>query len=232
MNWVDWLIVLYLAFRVLIGYRRGFLLVLLDLLAFVVPLVVAISFQGALTGWLEKSLPIKDFITTRLQGYIPAQAQSLPLDRIPLDEIKRQLAALGLPESFSQAFLAALPGGATGAGAVNNLLAALAQSITDLVASLLAFLLLYWAVSLLFGLLKAPLASWARKVDILGINRLGGAILGLVWGGLGLSLVLGFSNIVLSLGGYSQLGMALRASRLAGLFLPVFDRLLPLLFRV
>lgn len=231
MNWVDGVILLYLGFYLWQGRRRGFFLVLLDLVGFFVPILVAITFQGRLAVQLAKWLPLKDFVWKRLQELLPVGAVTVPLDHLPLADIKGSLALLGLPPELARPLQEVMGASGGGAGTTANLLNSLAEIISGLVASLLAFLILFWGTGLIFNLIKAHLAPILWKIDLFGLNRLGGVVLGLLQGALNLSLTLGFIKILVGLGGAVQVLRIIQTSKLAGFFLASFDRVLPIFLR-
>lgn len=74
MDWVDLVIVLYLALGVVSGLRRGFMLVLFSLAGYVVGVMVAAHFKAQVTATLLRQLPV----TAWVHQLLPAPALASP----------------------------------------------------------------------------------------------------------------------------------------------------------
>ncbi len=230
MNPIDAGILIVLLAGLVVGAVRGLARLLVGAVGFVLSLAAAIIYHGRLAAYLESSwgltARISAFLATRLT-LPPGMAGAPPTALTP--GLARQLTAfLRLPEPYASSIsgyfarlgaAAVSSGNTAGPTSLNQLLATtLARAIVDG----LAFVLIIGLISLAFRLLEPMLAGALGFITGEGLNRLGGAVVGLAMAVTLVTLFLGFAVPFLAMTEYQPWVRSLASSRLATWFLQAF----------
>ncbi len=230
MNAVDWFIILLLTVSALNGFMAGFVRVVFGLAGSLIALVVAALYCLRLRVWLDVQFGLTDAITGFLARYVnlPLGLSLMKIGEAGQGELAELADALHLPAPYKEAVLdyvatAVLTSTEAGLATVGELLyQGLASAIANTVAFFLLFFivrgLLHWVGAALHGLLAGSMP---------GVNRLAGAVAGLLQGAVVVTLIAGLSAPLLSVGPLKPLAALVEASSLAPFFLRAFYTISP-----
>ncbi|MHB0884806.1 MAG: CvpA family protein [Bacillota bacterium] len=226
MNAIDAGILLVLAAGLIFGFMKGLARLVFEAIGLVASLAISVIFHDRLAGYIEGAW----HLSTRLSAFL-APRLALPgltggASSVLSPGFAHQLTvALKLPEPYASsvsAYITKLSTVAAAGGAGGGLNQVLAQALAGAVVDGLAFAILLIGVSLAFRLLT-PLAS--KAFDLAageGLNRAGGALIGLILAGLLVAVALGLATPVLTMTNDQGWVRAVSSSRLAPLFLRAF----------
>ncbi len=214
MNWLDWLILVLLAYSTYRGLALGFLASAARLAGIVLGVAAAFSYYQQLAFWLFASFRLDEVITPLVNSIF---ARFLPVQTVGGNE------AAPVFSSWPKANTAFSTGPLVSADLW-------ARSVSLCVLEAVSFLLIVFAVSwaaAIAGSLLTRLAGFA----LLGpFNRLGGLLLGLVRGLVFVTAVVYLlcqfaSWPAITGGGFPVISGAIAGSRLLPLFVPLFNAL-------
>lgn len=187
----DVAIVLILAFFVWRGVSKGFVLTLCGLVAVIIAVVGANFLAGALAPKVGAALEprfaqmIEEQLTEAIQSteFVSPDGGVAQLpDQVPLAGVLDVLRGMGLYQDLIDKVDQAVSQGLTGAAA--SAAAAVAAAIAQAAAYMILFLVSFVLILILWRLLSHALDLVTRLPVLNGLNKLGGAAIGLVKGAL------------------------------------------------
>lgn len=183
----DGLVLAVLLIFACIGARRGLILSLCGLLAFVVAFLGASFAARTLSPVVADALEPKfaAAIEEQLNASLQAQAEAgqeavLSSDDVPLEGVLDALREMGFYETLINTVDRAVESGMTAVAA--SAAAAVAAAIAQSAAYLILFLLGFFLILLAWRLLSRALDLVARLPGLHFLNKTGGALFGLVQG--------------------------------------------------
>ncbi len=170
------ILILLLAF-IWLGYRRGLLLTAVSVVSSLISIVIAFLLTRPISGWLHK-LGLFSGTMSDFSDRVYENAGSYPASIAPL------LEKFGMPESWTRKILQSAPGGDTAIESAVN-------SIWQLILSALALFAVFLLIRIVLGLLARLLTPAINGVPVIGwLNRVGGLVLGLIWGAFTLWIIM------------------------------------------
>ncbi len=226
MNAIDAGILIVLAAGLVFGFIKGLARLVFEAIGLVASLAVSVIFHDRLARYLEGAWHLSSRLSSFLAPRLALTGLTGGAQTVLSPRFAEQLtAALKLPEPYASsvsAYIAKLSAVAAAGGNGGGLNQVLARALAGAVMDGLAFAILMAAVSLAFRLL-APLAS--KGFDLAageGLNRAGGALIGLILAGLLVTLGLGLATPFLAMTNHRPWVQAVSSSRLAPMFLRAF----------
>ena len=189
----DLIIAAALLFFLWRGYARGLILTLCGLLAIFVAFIGATLVSNAVAQPVADA--IQPMVEHSLQHSVDSYYQYTPpaeesgsarddsfLEELPLDEVLEALRDSPLYRGFVEAFQSTI--GQEVAEATSHAVQAIADYIAVQIARTVIFLLAFVAILVVWFLLSHALDLVAKLPVLNGLNRWGGAIIGMIKGGL------------------------------------------------
>jgi len=230
-NWLDWTILLWLAWGAIRGLRRGIAIVFVGLAGFLLSVAAAFVACPRLVAYLQERYGLVDAAAASLQRYLPLPVPTLAirLEGSSPEELRTALADLPVSGWLRGLLLdhgpeVAALGTEKGLESVGDVVYHLLGSYLVAVA---VFVGVFLVARLLLGWLGGALGDALTAVPVVGpLARLAGGVLGAAEQGLVVVVVLGLASAASSLAPF--LGPPVQASRLAPTALELFRRLLPM----
>ncbi|KLU67119.1 colicin V production protein [Desulfosporosinus acididurans] len=196
MNLIDILILGFILFGALSGYRKGLLTSIIHLVSYVVGFLVASWKYNAFLSWIEQYFPLRQWLEPFVYKTI------LPLVQTKASSLEQQI--LGnfvgsLPEEWRSVFSSIHITGQPMTQTIEKVSQRLAETLTDRLLNLLAFALVFYGLVLLVQLsmtiLLKPLGIWGSA-----LNRGGGLFIGALSSTIGLAVLAGLISPLLKVG--------------------------------
>lgn len=168
----DLIIILFVAFFVFLGYKKGLINTLLNMCSYLLSIVAVVFLYKPFHAFLTDSVLGKT-ITEKINTYLIEKFSNTVLSQINIPSI----------------FKAGLEEGAVLAD--NAVSYQIAQNITNAIFMIITFIILYFAIKLGLKLLRTPLNIIASIPLIKQANTLLGAVIGLAMGFLWLYVITG-----------------------------------------
>ncbi|MDQ7092476.1 CvpA family protein [Desulfosporosinus sp. PR] len=198
MNLIDVLILGFILFGALSGYRRGLLTSIVNFLSNLIGFLIASREYSNALHWLEQYFPLQQWLEPIVYRII------LPLVQSKASTLQQQVLGniLGaLPEEWRSIFASVNITGNGLSQSIEQLTQRLAGVLTERILGLVAFGLVFYGIVVLIqfivSLLLRPFGHWGSS-----INRGGGLFFG------GISALIGLAVLAGLLSPLSQLGMS------------------------
>lgn len=206
MNIVDLVIIVSLVLGAINGYRRGLFGSLCGLAANLLGLFAAVKYYPHLSAWLNHnfslSLQVSQFFKTHVM--LPPAISTLQFTKIPLPDLLKQLEGTNLPPEIKHHLLEYLQKWWTSLSSFSNLGELIHYLVAVALINGLAFFFIWLVVDKAAALLAEGLTRCTNNSLIGDFNRLSGAIIGVGLRALGLTIILGIANPLLSLASAAQ----------------------------
>ncbi|WP_407306091.1 CvpA family protein [Desulfosporosinus sp. SB140] len=219
MNLIDVLILGFILFGALNGYRKGLLTSVVSFLSNLVGFLIASWEYLAALHWIEQYFPLQQWLEPIVYKTI------LPLVQSKASTLQQQVLGniLGaLPEEWRSVFSSLNITGTQLTQSIEQLTHRLAGGLTERILSLVAFGFVFYSVVVLIqfimSLLLRPFGSWGGS-----INRGGGLFFGGVSALIGLAVLAGLVSPLSSLGMSSSFTTLLQNSAAFPYLLKIFN---------
>lgn len=177
---VDILLIVFLIFMVVKGYRRGLLLTILNLTGNIIALVVAYLYHQELKIFLMSTTKLD----ARIYELISKKLVNFSVNPDGAMTNVEAFKSFPLPESLKSSITSSFTQGA------ENIGMGIAKLLADMSLTIISAIIIYFVVLLSIGILSHALNLVSKLPIIKGFNSLGGAIGGLFIGGIGLSVII------------------------------------------
>lgn len=151
MNWIDYLIIAFLAVGVITGFRKGLLKSVFSIICLLASIIVAKTYYKAFTVLLVEHTPLEEKIT----GFISEKAFVNNILMSPL----RESAVFSISNSFTSDLNA---------------------FVTVLIINAISVLIIFIAARLILGIVEGILSGVVEVPGFREVNSIGGATVGLV----------------------------------------------------
>jgi uncharacterized membrane protein required for colicin V production len=181
MNWLSILVLAFLIFAIVNGFRRGLVRTVISMVSVVLAIILASFLSPHISEFLEKQTPVyevmQDICEKQIEKYVTGEetdeneeTQSSIIEGLPMpDSLKNRLLLDNTAEGYSQLVV----------GTFGEYLSVyIAHMLVKGIASLLSFALAMMAIRLL----AFALESVAQLPVLSSINRVGGGLAGAVQG--------------------------------------------------
>ncbi|BFL48743.1 CvpA family protein [Lactonifactor longoviformis] len=182
MNWLSIVVLAFLIFTIINGFRRGLIRTVISMVSVVLAVILASFISPHVSEFLEEQTPVYDKIQeiceTQMENYVTGgeeidgdgEKQSSIIEELPLPEsLKNSLLLNNTAEGYSQLVV----------GTFGEYLSVyIAHMLVKGIAAVLAFIL----AIILIRLLSFALESVAQLPVLSSINRVGGGLAGAVQG--------------------------------------------------
>lgn len=192
----DIILIAVIAFFIILSAKKGFLSASKNIISLVLTAVLFFSFQSAVLDFLKDS-PLGDNIRTSVSQNITKtyEAEQLPedADTTDTDQALAICKALSLPKFLSDSIETTL----TEMSEIkNNVLEVITDTITLLILRLISLLILFAAVKIFVFLALKILESLFELPGLKAINRLLGAVLGILNALLAVYIICGLISLL------------------------------------
>ncbi|MGC7871687.1 CvpA family protein [Desulfosporosinus sp. SYSU MS00001] len=218
MNLIDVLILGFILFGALSGYRKGLLTSIIYLLSYVIGFLVASWEYSAVLRWIEQYFPLRQWLEPIVYKTI------LPLVQSKASSLEQQILGniLGsLPEEWRSVFSSNISGQPM-TQTIEKVSQHLAETLTDRLLNLLAFALVFYGIVLLVQLsmtiLLKPLGIWGSA-----LNRGGGLFIGALSSTIGLAVFAGLISPLLNVGFSGSFAALLQTSTAFPYLVKIFN---------
>ena len=184
MNILTGVIAIILIGSAAAGWKKGLVKVLFSLAAAIFTLVIVMALQRPASAWLRENTGLYGWLEQGITGFVRERVDAAGVSAG--SSLTRQIQALGRPEILTEGILieAAGQGVALSAGVTETI----AGALTELVFSVLSWLILFAAVRILVAVAGAVLGVLTRLPVLRQVNAAAGAAAGLLLGLLGIWL--------------------------------------------
>ncbi|MGI6584952.1 MAG: hypothetical protein GX301_00270 [Gracilibacteraceae bacterium] len=189
MNWIDYLIIAFLAVGVISGFRKGLLKSVFSIICLLASIMVAKTYYKAFTVLLVEHTPLEEKIT----GFISEKAFVNNLLMSPL----RESAVFSISRSFTSDLNA---------------------FVTVLIINAISVLIIFVAVRLILGIAEGILSGVVEVPGFREVNSIGGAIVGLVKNTIIIMLIFTIIMPISAIKAFSGISDGIEASALAEYF--------------
>ena len=178
MNILTGVIAIILIGSAAAGWKKGLVKVLFSLAAAIFTLVIVMALQRPASAWLRENTGLYGWLEQGITGFVRERVDAAGVSAG--SSLTRQIQALGLPEILTEGILieAAGQGVALSAGVTETI----ASALTELVFSVLSWLILFAAVRILVAVAGAVLGVLTRLPVLRQVNAAAGAAAGLLLG--------------------------------------------------
>lgn len=180
MNW-TWLgvaVALFLAFSCYIGYRRGFIKEAVSAFCLILSVAAVWMINPYVKQFIRENTPIYESVESYCHDFVEEKTEDVGV--MAAEQQKSFINSLGLPDFLTQA----IEENNTAEGyrylAVDNFIDYTAEYLTEMVINGVSFLISFILSTLLIRMLTWALNLIARLPVINGVNRLAGALTGVV----------------------------------------------------
>lgn len=230
MNLADWLIVICIALRGLVGMTRGLAASLFGVLGSVGGLVIAWRAAGPLTTLLETTTGVvtglAGLFTRFTERAIPALAGAgTQLTQAKLEQL---LGTQALPATVRDHLAASLPDTTAMIRQAGSLAAVVSRTLATVLITALIFAIIYQLCRFLGAALAYQLSRAVRNTPLSLPNHLGGLLFGLFEGAVAAMLAIGLIGLIMPLfpaGNF--VATTLAGSRVAQMLEGAFYALIP-----
>lgn len=177
MNIVDIVIILLIALGAYRGYKRGLLNALGGLFGWVISLIVAFTFNSNFKAFLDKQFNLTPSVGSWMGDKFPLPAGFEETNSSP-QEIQQVVEALPMPAFMQDIMVENIAVMGEQEGAPENLSHIFGYGIAEMLIAGLAFLLLFFLVSLIIKFILGFLTKGLSLTPLGGLNRLGGLVIG------------------------------------------------------
>lgn len=166
MNLIDILILGFILFGALNGYRKGLITSIISIISYLVGFMVASREYSPFLQWAEKYFPLHQWLEPIVYKTL------LPLIQLKASTLEQQVLGniLGaLPEEWRSVFASVNVSGQQMTQTIEQVTQRLAGVFTDRLLSLTAFAIVFYGIVLLvqlfMALLLKPLGSWGSSMN-------------------------------------------------------------------
>jgi uncharacterized membrane protein required for colicin V production len=182
-NWSDMVVVGIILLLGIVGMIRGFIHTSFKIASFIVSLIVAIKFYPVVSELLKKTsvfTKINEWILKSLLTQKEAVTASTA-SQTQQDTTVKLIDGLNLPD-FLKGNLSGGTADMTGLTDLSDTMGTVSMSISNLIISIIGFILLFIAVRLVFMLIRYILEGLAKLPVLKQADKLGGFAFGIVQG--------------------------------------------------
>ncbi|WP_366923529.1 CvpA family protein [Metallumcola ferriviriculae] len=204
MNYIDWILLVFILLAGFRGYRRGLLYAITGLLGLVLGFAVAWSMTGT----------VADFVNTKY--HLAGKISLWLVDKFPGLALPAQTGDAGMVNSLYRSLLSILMGQTP-----DNPVAAV-KFFGEAICFVLVFITLLITINIVLRLLAYIVTAGINRTVFGSINRLGGLLVAFFTAGVGLGLLLTLVTPLFGVGNYipdgnqiSGIGMRIQESVLA-----------------
>lgn len=182
MNFIDFIIIIFLLLGVYNGYTKGLAVSLAGLLGNVIGLICASKFYRDLGLWVNTeyslSTKIQEFLQENL--VLPQAVFQFNLDKTPLPDLIRQLDNVSLPETLRDNLTIYIKELQMSMNSISGIKLGeiVHQYLASALVSIMAFVLIWLLTANVIMLIASIYRSFTKSTIIGSLDRLGGALMG------------------------------------------------------
>lgn len=178
-NWLFFAVAAFLVGMTLYGHHKGFLRLVVSMAAMIITLIVVNITLPHVTDYVKNSTPLYDSIGNgimeNLQDYLQGVSQ------MPAEE-RTMIENLPIPETLKKSLLENNNGEIYQALGVDSFADYIRDYLTNMIVNAMCFVLTFLAVYILLTILVHAMNIITKLPIIHGINKMAGAVLGLLEG--------------------------------------------------
>lgn len=207
-NWVDGIIILIVLMGALRGRKQGLVGSIFGLASSILGFILALKFYPLLVGWLNDQFQVQFQITQWLEKYLilPEPVFQFSLDKLPLPVLIDNLEKIDFPIHLKEQFVTYLQqmlGNGTGQSPL-TLGSMLHQFLSSTLLKALAFVTIWFAVNLVLSLFVKGYRLFTKETILGRFDSLGGFFIGGLISAFILTIIIGFSAPLFTLGEVSK----------------------------
>lgn len=177
---VPLVVAAFLICMAFVGYKKGFLKIILSLAALIVTITLSVILTPVVSEVLKENTKVYDTIYEKMEEFVSKEVSSdTPENREAQDQA---LSGIALPESITKTLVNNNTGESYLKLGADSLASYTAHSLTGIVINVISFIIIFIIISIVFSILM-HIANIFSKIPIIrGINKIAGIAAGLLQG--------------------------------------------------
>lgn len=180
-NWFAIIVAVYLISMMLMGHYKGFIRLAVSMAAMVITLVVVNFALPKVTSYLKENTAVHNMVQQGIKNLTNVEPSSEEEAQLPTQQ-RMMIEHLNLPVQIKDALIENNNNEVYQLLGVDAFTDYIGSYLSNIIINTLAFTLLFFVVRLIFHFLVSWLDLIARLPVISGLNKIAGAVLGLMEG--------------------------------------------------